>query len=269
MRRRSFRRRARPLWFPPLGVNFTVGEDTTRSGASTFLLEVPNNGAIAFIEFPLTFDFGQERTLAFANNTTPTETLASLMNSAWRVRRIVGDIFAAYSPGGTAANDQSGVTPPGCLFTAGFMVRKVDDTGLPMGSNVDALNGDDYDDPWVWRRTWLLGQDAFSLRDGGNLTTGRPFSGVGVYNQETQWPFTYFPRTNVQYGYKDGGSRVDQKTNRIIGPEDRLMIHFAAKALPIQSVPYNGAPRSVVAGVYDLRLLGFMARATNRRNASR
>lgn len=275
MRRRR-RRGPRPLWFPPLGTNFTIGDDTTRFGGSTFFLEVPNNGAIGFIEFPLTFDFGQERVLSFANNTTPTETLSSLMASTWRLRRIVGDVFATYAPGGADAHDPSGVTPPGCIFTAGFMVRNIDETGLPPSGNVDALNGDDYDDPWIWRRSWLLGQavDAtryVTLTSADNPFTAqriKPFSG-NVYAAETQYPFLQFPTTNVAYGYKDGGSRVDQRTNRLIGPEQRLMIHFAAKALPVQSVPYNGNPRSGVTGVYDLRLLGHLSRATNRRNAAR
>lgn len=258
-----------------MGTNFTIGEDTTNFGGVTFEIEVPNNGAIGFIEFPLTFDFGQERTKAFANEVVPTESLSDLMNSAWRLRRIVGNVFASYTPGGTGANDRSGVTPPGCAFGVGFMVRNVDETGLPAGSNVDLFNGDDYDDPWIWRRVWLLGQDADNTQQVADvagvpslLRRNLPFSGLGVYSDQ-QYTFATFPTTNVGYGYKDGGPCVDQKTNRLIGPEQRLMIHFATKAMPIQLQPYNGAPASQVRGMYDLRLLGFMARATNRRNAAR
>lgn len=273
--RRGFRRRkARPLWFPPLGASFTIGDDTTTIGATTFEIEVPNSGAVGFIEFPLTFDFGQERVMAFANNITPTETLSSLMSSAWRLRRLVGDVFATYTPGGSGANDRSGITPPGCVFTIGFMVRNIDETGLPTGSNVDALNRDDYTDPWIWRRSWVLGQGADTtqqITDVGGIPTllrrNLPFSGV-VYNDQ-QYSFAQFPASNTGYGFKDGGAKVDQKTNRLIGPEQRLMIHYAVKALPVQPQGYNGAPDSFVRGVHDLRLLGFMSRASNRRNAAR
>lgn len=256
--RRFRRRRAKPLWFPPLGSSLNIGDDTTRVGGVTFEIEVPNSGAIGFIEFPLTFDFGQERTLAFANNITPTESLATLMSSAWRLRRIVGDVFATYTPGGSGPNDPSGVTPPAALFAIGFMVRNVDETGLPVGSNVDVLNGDDYDDPWIWRRSWILGHGAGVTRHnvdiGGAATPVRNSlafgSGQGPYNDQ-QFSFAQFPSTNVAYGFKDGGSKVDQKTNRLIGPEQRLMIHFGAKALPIAPQGYNGAPASFIRGVSE------------------
>lgn len=273
MRRR--RRRQRPLWFPPLGANFTIGDDTTNYGAVTFQIGVPNNGAIGFIEFPLTFDFGQERTKAFANEVVPTQSLSDLMNSAWRLRRIVGNVFATYTPGGAPANDPSGVYPPGVHFGVGFMVRNVDETGLAPAGNVDLFNGDDYDDPWIWRRTWILGQGAGTNQRvtneflAGLAPNNVPFGGaIGQFNLQ-QYPWAQFPQSNVEYGSALTGALVDQKTNRIIGPEQRLNIHFAVKALPTQSVPYTGQPESVVTGLHDLRLLGFMTRASNKRNAAR
>lgn len=265
------RRKARPNWFPPLGTAFAIGEDTTTIGGVTFQISVDAGGALQFIEFPLTFDFGQEQRLA----TSPAEsTLADLMSSAWRLRRIVGNVYAAFTPQNANVNDPTQTAVPACLFGVGFMVRNIDATGGVPGTNVDVLNQDDYTDPWIWRRVWLLGQGATPTRYVDSIGAFRPNNIPataivgGLFGSAAQnYPFTNFPSTNVDYGTAVGGPYVDAHTNRIIGPEQRLFIHFATKALSIQPQGYTGD--GIVTGCWDLRYLGNLQRASNRRNASR
>lgn len=274
MRRRTRRRGARPLWFPPLGVDFTIGETTDTVGFTTFQIQVPNDGSINEQHIPLTFDFGQERVGQFANAVIPTQTLADLMSSAWRCRRVVGKIHAAFQPGSVADNVFTGqaTAVPACAFAAGLMVRNADSQGDVANVSVNLFQRDDYTDPWIWRRQWVLGQSASYTTFGSNAWS--PGSGsfqnqpIGAANFDQQSAFTQFPNTTAGYGSVMDGPHIDAKTNRVVGPEDRLFIHFATKALPIQPQG-NYQESSSVVGMYDLRLLGGLMKATNRRNAAR
>lgn len=272
MRRRK--RRSRPLWFPPLGSPFTVGDDTTVFGGVTFALVVDATGAITFTEIPLTFDFGQEALLADSLNAQTIPSLSDLQSSAWRLRRVVGKIFAAYHIDDSGLNDPRQGAYPAVAFAAGLMVRKVNEFSTAQ-TNVDIWNRDDYDDPWLWRRSWILGQDARFNKESNpnslalNVATGIPGTGVTAPVGTDQFAaFARFPNTTAHYGSVQDGGHIDQQTNRIIGPEDRLFMHFAVKGLPIQPDD-NVVQGSKVFGMFDLRYLGFLARATNRRNASR
>lgn len=270
---RRRRRKRRLNWFPPLGATFTIGDNTVNTGFVTFDQDVPANGNISFQEIPLTFDLGQERALQFANPVIPTQSLADLMSSAWRVRRIVGKIHASFNPLFTPDGDPGAINagPPACIFAAGLMVRQVDANGVVTNQSVDLLEQDDYDDPWIWRRTWVLGQDAGYTQFGANLATASNTNfertPIGNNLSTRQFGFSLFPKTNAHYGSVVDGPHVDAKTNRIIGPEDRLMLHLAAKSLPIE--PGLNTRAGSVTGVYDFRLLGHLMSATNRRNASR
>lgn len=276
------KRRARPLWFPPIGVNFTIGEAIETVGFSTFSAAVFGSGAVNNVEFPLTFDFGQEAILADAA-AGQIRTLADIMSSAWRLRRIFGNIYATFHPSDSGRGDTTLTTYPACMFSAGLMVRKVGNTGVP-ATDVDPLHRDDYDDPWIWRRTWILGQDARFRRYTGFNAAGVGFNGTfstgpyqdlpatgdaGPIGTDPVAAFSRFPNTTAHYSGLHTGPYFDQKTNRLIGPEDRLILHFATKGLPIQPIPELQQPDSFVFGVYDLRHLGFLQRASNRRNASR
>lgn len=276
--RRSRRRKAKPLWFPPLGSPFAIGDDTTVWGGVTFKLDVPGSGAIAFTEIPLTFDFGQEALLADAQTAQTIPSLADLQGSAWRLRRVVGEFNATYHIHDSGVLDPDQVAHPGVAFAAGLMVRKVNEFSTAQ-TNVDVWNRDDYDDPWIWRRSWLLGQGARFLRQviprgdvGGTLIAMKDFPASGVVapaGLDIHAMWARFPNTTADYGSALTGGHIDQKTNRIIGPEDRLFMHLAVKSMPVASDPLFTNDNSFVGGAWDLRYLGFLARATNRRNASR
>lgn len=289
MGRRFRRRKTRVSWFPPLGSAYTIDNVTINSGITTFRVDVLPNGDINTLEVPLTFDFGQEELLRFASETIPTITLADLQESAWRLKRIVGKIHAAYFPASFVPEDTQGIIDqasfPAAYLAAGFMVRNVASDGLPSAPNVvNLLTRDDYTDPWVWRRTWVLGQDSTTNLFNTNLfstAAGKTWAPTNdsnfqftplsfpLSNIDDALPFALFPKTNAHYGSVADGPHVDQKTNRRIGPEQRMFLHFATKGLPIQPPGGDLPATGKVIGVYDLRFVGSMLRASNRRNAAR
>lgn len=278
MARRFGRRRGRrQTWFPPLGSNFTIGDTVRTTGLVTFQVPVLNTGDISTTDIPLTFDFGEEAFLADAA-AGQIRSLADLLNSGWRCRRVVGKIFAAFQVKNGGNLDPTQVNYGACAFSAGIMVRKVDAFTQPAIQTVSTLERDDYTDPWAWRRSWVLGQGAdirrsqFVRSDNSivNVFTNFPATGTGgPLGTDEFTAFTHFPSTTAGYGSVLDGGHIDCKTNRIIGPEDRLFINLAAKGLPIQPDAQLQEPNSSVIGVFDLRLLGSTMRATNRRNASR
>jgi len=272
---RGRRRTKRKLtWFPPLGSPFAVDDDNLRFGGVTFELQIAGSGAVVATEIPLTFDFGQEAILADnLNDPTKIPTIADLTESAWRLRRMVGKLFACYHHNNSGNLDGSTTAYPAVAFAAGFMVRNVNEFGTG-NSFVDPWNGDEYSDPWLWRRSWILGQDARYLRYQGDTGNERniwfPIQHAGPAGADEVSAFSRFPNTTAHYGSVADGGHVDAKTNRIIGPEDRLMFHIAAKGLPVQPTDPNfGVDQSKVIGMIDLRYLGHPMRGTNRRNASR
>jgi len=275
--RRSRRRRSRPLWFPPLGSTFTIGDTTLTTGLVTFQVAVDQNGGLIEAEIPLTFDFGQEAILADATSGAQIPSLADLQGSSWRLRRVVGGFFAAFHVPDTGVLDAAQTCYPSAMCAAGLMVRKVDEFGQPR-TNVNVLDRDDYDDPWLWRRSWVLGQDTRWQKkqevraDNSIVNVNTDFwagpasaapAGLDVFAA-----YSRFPNTTAHYATAAGGHVIDQKTNRLIGPEDRLIMHIATKGLPIGGDD-NFVTDAKVIGVFDLRYLGFLARSTNRRNASR
>lgn len=262
---RRRRRRPKLTWFPPIGGNFQDGETVLTTGGTTFQLTVFGAGGFNTLDLPVTFDSGQERQLGRATNDPELITLADLMSSAWRLRRMVGNIYATHAITGIGAGDPTSGQACGILFGAGAMVRATDGNGATL-SNVNPLERDDYDDPWIWRRVWVLGQGQRILREGAGFASlyGFRASAGAVLDQAAA--FANFPVSNTEYGDVRSGTYIDQKTNRVIGPEQRLILTFATKALPINT---SYAINSFLNGYLDFRYLGALQRSSNRRNASR
>jgi len=180
---------------------------------------------------------------------------------------MVGHVFATYVITGTGAGDPQAGQPPGALISVGAMVANVDSGGSPTNAvNINPIERDEYTDPWIWRKVWVLGQGMHMTREGpglANLAGFRPSAGAQT---DVNGSFAQFPLSNTESGTMADSPYVDQKTNRVIGPEQRLILFFGSKALPIQGV---NAVDAAVAGYLEFRLLGSLQRASNRRNAAR
>lgn len=234
------RRRTKPrvVWLPATNNN-SVSPDS-RSGIGTFILSTGVDASNRNqAEVPILID-GNPSVLTAA-------TLDDVENNGYRLRRIVGKIFCFQQ-------QVAGNNPAAVIVTAGLIVRRVSPTtGFSLafldgtGKQIDTQDLDNWGDPWIWRRSWVLA-NALST-DGGDST----IADVG-------------PFSNMEYGSVADGPHVDAKTARIVGPEERLFLDVTVGVL--EGLTAGGV--NDVKVVFDLRCLASMRTgAGNRRNASR
>lgn len=178
--------------------------------------------------------------------------MADWEGSGYRLRRIVGKLYAGVDQdvGDGAQNNY----PEAAIFTAGFIVLRVDGTtGAPLNATpgkYDPARTENIQDPWIWRRSWILS----NYKANG---VGGPASAYGQYAQNTSL---------VGAGTHDG-PHIDQKTARRVSTEERLF--FVASC----STPGNAITGQVAGNLrmhLDYRLIISPLKIMgNRRNASR
>lgn len=238
------RRRNRPkvVWLPNDNTDSIAPSNTSTWAARVFNHDLSTIGAVSVTELGIVQDGKNDQPLQSGNS------LADIESVGYRLRRIVGKlyIFIAHStsPGGQAV----------CGVTAGFIIRRTDqltsnslaiENAVAAQTLTDPANIGNIMDPWIWRRSWLLGQN--------NANTPTVFGDVPDQNFGAQYPGAL------------EGPHIDQKTARIIGPEERLFLDISVTTL------LNGGDAvSPIVVFTDLRVLASMrANVGNRRNASR
>jgi len=230
------RKKPRVVWLPTTPEN-SVGNQNA-SNFQSFALDVSGVvGTNTVGEIPLVID-GSD------SDQQPTRTLSDVENSGYRLRRIVGKIFIH---GGQIQE----ATPSKVLVTVGLIVRRIDPlTQRSMAeetTNGALLSPSDIEniaDPWIWRRTWAIGN--------ANATGA----------VEPDWP-----PTNFAHGPSAlDGPHIDQKTARIVGPEEKLFLDASGTVI-------SAGDPEVAQAIFiltDLRVLASMRVSSgNRRNASR
>lgn len=246
------RRRTKPkvVWLPQTNSNSVDTAARSTWGLASVALNATGGQAASTVEVPLVID-GNPTTDPLATNAS----LSSVESSGYRLRRIVGKIFVFLGQTERVNEDIYGVT-------VGFIVRRVDpNTGVSLASTavateIDVGDIDNTMDPWIWRRSWIL-------------SNGPTFVGGGVGPVAPQQLAQQIGRgagTNFagNFGGAVGGPHIDQKTARVIGPEERLFMDCSG--IPIIA---GGTACSLVV-IYELRFLASMRTAIgNRRNASR
>lgn len=236
------RNKPRVVWLPP-EPDSAVGPAQDQTGwFGNPLLEISGSTPTTNVEIPIVIDAPRAET----------ESLADIEDSGYRLRRIVGKIFCL----GDTLDELSEIFVIG--VTAGLIIRRVDSGGASLASqiglNQNACSPSDREnwaDPWVWRRSWLLLNTAL-------FTSTQPGLQANM-----AW-------TNYMHGPAAvDGPHVDQKTARLVGPEERLFLNISATALLGGGDPQNDETHRVsIFG--ELRVLGSMrTSAGNRRNASR
>jgi len=192
-------------------------------------------------EIPIVKDFTGLTGVADASSS-----LADIEESGYRLRRIVGKLFFSMA--------QSVAVQPGdvstILVTAGFIIRRSEParpTSLASltvgGTGINVTSLQNQDDPWIWRRSWMLSNK------------------VDPANTDN-FAFAF----NGSYGSALDGPHVDQKTARIVGPDERLYLSVTCEGIDgnAQTTP------SAILMVGNLRVLASMrSNVGNRRNASR
>jgi len=213
---------------------------------------------IQYDAFPLTFDAGfdapNEQALQVASIPHSLEDVVK--GNEWRLRRIVGKSFIW-----VLGDELDSPAVQGALVdcAVGFIVCKTDDDGTPdtWFPEVNPLSQFSADDPWIWRRRWLLNPySASDVRD----------STVSLMNN---FPYADIPGSNINCGSAVDGPHIDQKTARRIHRNERLFCVVAARPHTVNFVDDYGAV--VLQYLLDYRLLGSLVGSAigNRGNASR
>lgn len=230
-------RKPRVVWLPPTNAN-SFGQSAT-SGIKVFALNTTEANPHTVGEIPLVID-SQDDPL------DPNTSLADVESSGYRLRRIVGKIWITND-----GSDEN--TASFGILTAGLIVRRSNPatgqsyalTSTGADSLLSPQEIPNYGDPWIWRRSWRIANTS-SVAD-----ARRP----------------NIPVNNFGNGPSAvDGPHVDQKTARIVGPEERLFLDVAVR----QNTEGAGEIPIVWNVVCDLRVLGSMRTSSgNRRNASR
>lgn len=250
--RRFRKRKPKVMWLPQPGTKRTVGGQailpaTENPAWVEFAFSAPLTNSPTTVEAPLVIDNPITTDVAATASIEVwrIQTLESVNQPAYRLRRIVGDIFA-----GVALSAPGDIPAPGWMLELGIMVRRVDSDGAVAVDGVDQDCGSiqNNSDPWIWRRNWLFG-------------SGQAFTPA------LQAVVSSFPGTTAGYG--NARHVVDQKTARIVGPEERLIFNATAWLMPSAN-PTNPDTTADIYCVFDYRVLAslYVARG-NRSNATR
>lgn len=233
MRRRN---KPRVVWLPPTN-NFSVTGGRSCWHIVSANITLPSVGNVDAIEVPIVQDGLNSSPL------DPASSLADIENSGYRLRRIVGKLYVFIAQTAGAAQTFG--------VTAGLIVRRTNqNTGGSLAASqptidpVDPADIDNSMDPWIWRRSWLLANNGLSPLTG--------FADIPSQNFGAQYPGPL------------EGPHIDQKTARIVGPEERLFLDVSSTLIT------GDATDTSLVLIYEMRVLASMRTSVgNRRNASR
>lgn len=187
--------------------------------------------------------------------------MVEMVGSDYFLKRIVGKLSLAYAQDNRAY--VAGAPPiwPAVQVGAGFFVARSEGGDQSIGSpapigaatatavqnyeNYSPLSEGAIREPWIWRRTWSLGNnyDAAAFAAGAN-TSGQ----------------AYYPANNLNFGSVLDGPHIDAKTARRVGQDNRLWFALAIQGIPTSSAiePTQGC---TVSGTLDIRLLGALRKS--------
>lgn len=240
------KRRQRVTWFPNTGTHPSEASAVSGIAFALNYTDAPTNltGVL-----PLTFDYPQE-----GSDLDPTvDSLSEIVGSEYILKRVVGKMFVHLE---TSLEDQA---TEAILFGAGLFVARADSINGPNGANspigtpaqIDSNYGplavDTVREPWIWRRTWILGNSSAIVHQ----TTGGIVPGTAAL----------FPPTTAGYGSVADGPHVDAKVQRRVSQDDRLWLAVSARKYPLSAVDPQFAVN--VRGYFDYRILGSLRKAKN------
>jgi len=252
---RRTRRRPGVVWLPLSTENRlvtgAVDNETTSYGQYAVADAGANPGDATTALFPVVNDQPQLMS-------SPLSSLADVEGSAYRLRRIVGKIYVEFDH--QAAANANTTTCHGFLVTVGFIVIEVEATlnFLPKSATAtdySLVSLKNMRDPWIWRRSWLIGFDN-APNAGGESVDGR---------------FSILPENNIVYGAGVmDGPHIDAKTARVVKDDQRLAM-VVTLVRQCSSNPAGGAVNpAVIIITTDLRVLASLRKSSgNRHNASR
>lgn len=255
------RRRSRGTWFPTVG---TAGEGATNFNGRQFNITHPAASAeLLTIISPITFDQPFE-----GDAIDPTDaSLADIVGSEYVLQRIVGKLWITRQANVSAGTGLE--VNPCMLVGAGFFVARANDAAVgggpdtPIGSATEAERRDNYSplevdtvrEPWIWRRTWLLGTAGLGSVQNpavGGLEVRRPVAEADSF-------VAGFPASTAFYGSVADGPHIDSKVKRRVGQDNRLW--FAVSAVPWPIGEETAGDGTNLPGYLDYRIFGSLRKA--------
>lgn len=256
-RGRRFRRN-RSTWFPTLGT--TWGEpgnqyhDASWSDTSG-TVDISRADGLFTTQFvlPITKDFTQ---LPSRDSSLTGPSLRDeIEGQTWRLDRLVGNIVVTCNaaPGVSAVQPDPDTVWQNIQVACGFFTARALETpgeeAFPdlTGDEYDPLNVDNIQNPWIWRRTWILRNPFGKSPADFSLDNG-------------------IPNCNIGYG-PNRDTEIDTKIKRRVPREHRLWFTIGALGWNGNQVELNELADTGVQPVYkwnlDLRVVGSLQRARN------
>jgi len=243
MRRRKFK----GTWFPSASEDAVFDDQQLASFQGTLEAGAATAGAIT-VFFPVTVDEPQETAIGTAQQ------LNDVLGQEYALRRIVGKIhiwWASTANGATSGDLYS------AQIAAGFFIARASsqDAALPEGATSGGSSGSDPEtfnsysplaaqtirEPWIWRRTWILGNPPAT--EGGAL---QQIQGI-------------VPTSTMMYNSVADGPHIDAKTRRRVRQDERLWFALSGRMV-------DGGGGSVFQNfnyILDVRMFGALRRARN------
>lgn len=259
------RRRTRGTWFPNTGT-FIEADDSV--GGREILVTPGAGGTISTVITDLTFDRPLE-----GEDIQGQDTLSQIIGSEYVLQRIVGKVFAHRRIVPTFASaiglDLAVDNGPAILLGCGFFVARANDSSsgggadTPIGSATTTERNDNYSplevdtvrEPWIWRRTWILGSLGAQWSDptiaGGNRST--------FLLSNSSLPPGAYPPSTAGYGSVADGPHIDSRVKRRVNQDNRLWFAVSACNFPTGTSSANQAHDVTV--YLDYRIFGSLRKA--------
>lgn len=264
------RRRTRGTWFPTIGTNIPPDDEENIAGRE-FQINMPIDGTQSTLITQLTFDEPRGSDDDVAADTS----LADILGSEYVLQRIVGKLYVnravqlTLTGAATSfADGREADNQPAVLLGAGFFVARANDpssgggVNTPIGSasnderrdNYGPLEADTIREPWIWRRTWILGALGSRPKNPG------VFTDVG-YSGATQSATVAYPPSSCAYGSVADGPHIDSRVKRRVRQDERLWFAVSACTFPAGTPCESGF--LAVQGYLDYRIFGSLRKARN------
>lgn len=235
------KRRKRGTWFPVLSFPLTnFGPEATFDIRDFYVSPTPSRNLIAIPVIP-------DQTVDTEAATDAAFTLRDAVEGqSYVLDRLVGKI--QWSVAQRAPSNETSSAWQNIICCTGFAIlgvrNEIGDQGSPElpSAEWDPLLAANSDKPWIWRRTWVLANNA---------------AATGQFND----PLFSAPANNAFFSSIQDGPHIDSKSKRRVGRNERLfMIH---SVMPADGQDLEVDDEAIARVNADLRVFGHLVKQRN------